>query len=139
MKTALALLSVVMLQASSDYTSAAQSIPGLDGMMVRIAEIEIDPESLDEYLAILKEESAASVRLEPGVISIYPMYEKDNPTSIRIVEIYASKAAYESHLQTPRFQHYKTSTLRMVKSLRLVDMAPIDAASMPKIFAKLGK
>ena len=76
----------------------------------------IDSNYLDEYLSILKEESEASVRLEPGVISIYPMYQKENPTEIRILEIYADKEAYESHLQTPHFKHYKTSTQEMVKS-----------------------
>ncbi len=45
-------------------------------MMVRIAELEIDPITIDEYINILKEEAEASVRLEPGVICIYPMYPK---------------------------------------------------------------
>jgi quinol monooxygenase YgiN len=108
-----------------------------ENMMIRIAELEIDPTYLDEYLAILKEESAASVRLEPGVISIYPMYQKDTPTQIRILEIYADKAAYESHLKTPHFLKYKTTTLEMIKSLRLVDMGAIDEETLPELFYKL--
>lgn len=106
-------------------------------MMIRISEIEIEPDYLEEYNAILKEESAASVRLEPGVISIYPMYQKDHPTQVRILEMYADREAYESHLKTPHFQKYKTTTLKMVKSLRLIDMEPIDAETMPQIFCKL--
>ena len=58
-------------------------------MLVRISEIQIHLEHLDEYNAILKEEAEASVRLEPGVISIFPMYQKGNPTEVRILEIYA--------------------------------------------------
>ena len=106
-------------------------------MIVRISEIQIDPDRLDEYNAILKEESEASVRLEPGVISIFPMYQRENPTAIRILEIYASRAAYESHVQSPHFQKYKTTTLPMVKSLKLIDMEAIDPATMSRIFAKL--
>ena len=106
-------------------------------MMVRISEIQIDPSRLDEYKAILKEEAEASVRLEPGVISIFPMYERENPTAVRILEIYASRAAYESHLETPHFAKYKTSTLPMVKSLRLVDMEAMDPATMTTIFGKM--
>lgn len=106
-------------------------------MMIRISEIEIEPEYLDEYLSILKEESKASVELEPGVISIYPMYQKGNPIEIRILEIYADKEAYESHLQTPHFKHYKTTTLKMVKSLKLVDMNAIDEETMQMIFEKI--
>lgn len=106
-------------------------------MMVRISEIEIVPEHLEEYNAILKEEASASVKIEPGVIAIFPMYQQENPTQIRIIEMYANKAAYQSHLQTPHFQHYKTNTLKMVKSLKLVDMNSLDKETMIEIFKKL--
>lgn len=108
-----------------------------NNMMVRLSEIEIDSNYLQEYKAILKEESNASVRLEPGVICIYPMFQIKRPTQVRILEIYASKEAYESHLKTPHFQTYKSTTLKMVKSLNLVDMDAIDAEAMPVIFAKM--
>lgn len=108
-----------------------------NNMMIRISEIEIDSNYLEAYKKILKEESRASVLLEPGVISIYPMYQKENPTQVRILEIYASREAYESHLKTPHFQEYKTTTLKMVKSLKLIDMEAIDAETMHSIFRKL--
>ena len=108
-----------------------------DSMMIRISEIEIDPGYLKDYKAILKEESHASVKLEPGVISIYPMYQKEHPAQVRILEIYASRQAYESHLKTPHFLKYKTTTLKMVKSLKLVDMEAIDPEAMTIIFRKL--
>jgi quinol monooxygenase YgiN len=107
------------------------------GMLVRISEIEIHANYLEEYKAILKEEAEASVRLEPGVIAIFPMFEKENPTQIRILEIYASREAYESHLKSPHFQKYKTTTLKMVKALKLVDMEAIDAETMIGIFKKM--
>ncbi|AHJ97382.1 putative quinol monooxygenase [Hymenobacter swuensis] len=106
-------------------------------MMIRLSEIEIEPRYLAEYTAILREESASSVRLEPGVISIYPMQQQAAPQQIRILEIYASQEAYQAHLKTPHFQKYKTSTLPMVKALRLIDMQAIDPATMPALFRKL--
>ena len=105
--------------------------------LIRISEIEIHPEYLEQYKAILREESAESVRLEAGVICIYPMFQKDHPAQIRILEIYADRQAYESHIKTPHFLKYKKSTLPMVKSLKLIDMEAIDAESMPKLFQKL--
>lgn len=108
-------------------------------MMVRISEIEIIPEYLDEYKTILNKESSESVKLEAGVIAIYPMFQKENPTQIRIIEIYANQKAYKSHLQTPHFQHYKTTTLKMIKSLKLVDMTALDPEMMTLIFDKIGK
>jgi alkylhydroperoxidase/carboxymuconolactone decarboxylase family protein YurZ/quinol monooxygenase YgiN len=106
-------------------------------MIVRISEIEIVPEYLEEYKSILKQEAVASVKIEPGVIAIFPMYQQENPNQIRIIEIYANKAAYQSHIKTPHFLHYKTSTLKMVKGLKLVDMQSIDPETMLEIFKKL--
>ena len=106
-------------------------------MMIRISEIEIDSNYLKEYNAILQEESRASVLLEAGVIAIYPLYQKENPTQIRILEIYANREAYETHLKTPHFLKYKTSTLAMVKSLKLIDMDNIDSPTMAEIFRKM--
>jgi quinol monooxygenase YgiN len=108
-----------------------------DGMLVRLSEIQVDPQYLKEYTAILAEEAEASVRLEPGVVSIFPMYEKERPTEVRILEIYASREAYEAHLKTPHFQHYKTTTVKMVKSLRLVDMEVADTKTMATIFRRM--
>lgn len=108
-----------------------------EGMMLRIAEVEIFPQFLEEYVTILKTEAAASVDVEPGVLAIFPMYQKEDPNQIRIVEMYANKDAYLSHLKTPHFLHYKTSTQKMVKSLKLVDMKSIDPEGMKKIFRKI--
>lgn len=60
-------------------------------MLVRISEIEIYPEFLEKYKAILKEEAAASVAIEPGVIAIFPMYQQEDQTQVRIIEIYADR------------------------------------------------
>ena len=108
-------------------------------MMIRIAEIEVDSNYIKEYKAILQEESSASVQLEPGVIAIYPMYQKENPTQIRILEIYENRKAYEAHLKTAHFLKYKTTTLEMVKSLKLVEMNNIDSQTMAEIFRKMSK
>jgi quinol monooxygenase YgiN len=108
-----------------------------NNMIIRISEIEIDSTYIEEYKKILKEESRASVQLEPGVICIYPMYVKERPTQVRILEIYADQNAYGSHIKAAHFQIYKTSTLKMVKSLQLIDMDAIDAETMPILFRKL--
>jgi len=116
----------------------APTIPLMDAdMIVRISEIEILPEYLEAYNAILKEESSASVKLEPGVIAIFPMWIKNRPNQIRIVEIYKNQAAYKSHIASPLFQVYKTGTLKMVKDLKLIDMSLLDPETMQEVFRKL--
>ncbi|WP_337427935.1 antibiotic biosynthesis monooxygenase family protein [Parasutterella sp.] len=54
-------------------------------MIVRIAEIQVDPANLDEYLERARTIGADSVANEPGVIAIFPMQDKRNPGQIRIL------------------------------------------------------
>ena len=108
-----------------------------DSMLVRISEIEIYPEYLDEYLSFALNVGAASVRNEPGVIAICPMIQQRDSCQVRILEIYASREAYKHHLTTEHFQTYKQGTLHMVKSLDLVDMKPMNPTAMPEIFLKM--
>ena len=93
--------------------------------MVRLAKLVIDSTQLKNYNALLKEEIEASVRLEPGVLTLYAVAEKKDPTLITILEIYADTIAYKLHLQTPHFIKYKNETKDMVKSFELVETDPL--------------
>ena len=93
--------------------------------MVRLAKLVIDPKQLDAYTALLKEEIEASVRLEPGVLTLYAVSEKEHPSHITILEIYANTDAYKAHLLTPHFLKYKNGTKEMVQSLELVETVPL--------------
>lgn len=92
---------------------------------VRLSKITVDPDQLDSYNTFLKEEIEASMRLEPGVLSLYAVSEKEHPNRITILEIYADENAYQSHIQTPHFLKYKQGTLDMVKELELIDTLPL--------------
>lgn len=87
--------------------------------LVRLSKITVDPAQLDAYNAYLKEEIEASMRLEPGVLTLYATADKKQPNKITILEIYADREAYEKHIQTPHFQKYKQGTLSMVEELEL--------------------
>lgn len=93
--------------------------------LVRMARIVIDPSQLGAYRAALQEGIETAVRVEPGVLSLYAVYEKDRPTHVTVMEVYADQAAYQSHLQTEHFKKYKRITKDMVRSLELVDVVPI--------------
>lgn len=101
----------------------------MDSRIVRIAELEIDPDQLAAYRPLLAEEIEASVDKEPGVLMLHAVAEKDRPERIRILEVYAGREAYEAHLLTPHFLKYKTETSNMVQSLRLVDVDPVMMCS----------
>lgn len=114
------LLATAMVRDSVDTFAQQVQSP-----VVRLAELHIDPSQLEEFKAALRDEIEASIRLEPGVLTLYALSVKGDPAQIRIFEMYADAAAYEAHLQTPHFKKYKTGTQGMVKSLVLVETDPI--------------
>ena len=93
--------------------------------MVRLAKLVIDSTQLENYNVLLKEEIETSIRVEPGVLTLYAVAEKNDPTHITILEIYADTVAYKLHLLTPHFIKYKNGTKDMVKSLELVETVPL--------------
>ena len=105
-------------------------------MIVRIAEIEVYPQYLEEYLTFANEVDRLSIEREPGVICLFPMQSAEDSCHIRILEIYASEEAYQQHLKTDHFLKYKQGTLHMVKDLKLPTMKPLDPEAMKLIFKK---
>jgi len=109
----------------------AASVPGLaaaDDMQrlyVQEAEIEIDPAQLEDYKAAVTEQIETATRVEPGVLVLYAVSEKDNPARVRVFEIYRDADAYRLHLETAHFKKYKTTTEKMVRSLKLIQTTPI--------------
>jgi len=75
-----------------------------DKRVIRIAKIKIDSAYLDSYKMAVKEQIETAVRLEPGVLMLYAVYDKNIPTDVTVFEIYADTAAYQSHLQTAHFK-----------------------------------
>jgi len=92
---------------------------------VRVAEIEIDPAQIEPYRAAAKEQIEAAVRLEPGVLTLYSVADREDPSLVFVFEIYADVDAYKAHLETAHFKKYKSTTQDMVKSLKLRDTVPI--------------
>jgi quinol monooxygenase YgiN len=96
---------------------------------VRVADIDVDPAQRDAFIAAVKEEMDESVRVEPGVLALYAVAEKDAPSRLRFFEIYASEAAYSAHLESPHFRRYRTTTEPMIRSRQLTETIAIQLSS----------
>lgn len=96
-----------------------------EAQMTRLSKITVHADHLPAYRAALAEEVRASMALEPGVLSLYAVFDKEDPTRLTILEIYASRQAYEQHVKSSHFLKYKDGTLHMVRSLELVDVDPL--------------
>lgn len=101
-------------------------------LVVRIARLQIDSGQLENYKAALKLHAETAIRVEPGVLTLYAVYEKDHPTRVTVFEIYANADAYKAHLKTAHFLQYKTTTKDMVKSLELMETVPIALETKAK-------
>lgn len=132
MKRILTILSIML-----GLTVTAQAYENKnDDMIIRISEIEVYPEYLDEYLIFAKEVAKVSIEKEDGVISIYPMMVIKNSNQICILEIYKNEEAYKNHIASAHFQKYKQGTISMVKSLDLVDTYQLVPENFAKIFKR---
>jgi quinol monooxygenase YgiN len=99
---------------------------------IQIAEIDVDPAQLDNYKAAAAEQIEAAVRLEPGVLALYSVSNKDNPAHVTVFEIYRDRDAYLAHLQAAHFLKYKATVEKMVESLKLILVDPVMLAAKAK-------
>ena len=109
-----------MLAAATGAAVAQES-----GQYVQLAEIVVDAAQLDAYKAAVQEQIDAAIRKEPGVLVLYAVSEKDDPTRVKVFEIYRDRSAYEAHLGSDHFKKYKATVEKMVKTLKLVQATPI--------------
>lgn len=103
-----------------------------DGSRTQLANIVVDDAQLEQYRAALQEQAETALRIEPGVLMLYAVADKKNPTHITILERYASEAAYQAHLKAPHFLKYKATVKDMVKSLELVETTPLTMEAKAK-------
>ena len=96
-----------------------------ENSIVRLSCIEVDQAQLTEYCRFAEECGRTSMAKEPGVLFMFSMADKRQPNKITILEIYADRAAYESHIKSPHFQKYKQGTIKMVQKLELLDQTPL--------------
>jgi quinol monooxygenase YgiN len=120
-KRALKIIMIIMITFASNSNSFAQD----KNLVVRIANLQIDSAQLENYRSALRLHAETAVRVEPGVLTLYAVYEKDHPTHVTVFEIYANADAYQAHLKTAHFLKYKATTKDMVKSLELMETVPI--------------
>ena len=94
---------VIIAAFAFTVSMSAESSAQKSKQIVQLAKLQIDPAQLDAYKAALKEGVETALRVEPGVLSLYAMADKENPTHITLVEVYADEDAYKAHLKTAHF------------------------------------
>lgn len=93
---------------------------------IRMAHLQIKPEQLEAFTAAVKEEMEAALRVEPGVLAIYAVADKNDPTKLTFIELYVDEAAYQIHRNTPHFQKYFHTTKDMIADRVLLEAVPVE-------------
>lgn len=120
----LLLLAILLLTMKIDHAKSQD-----DPKYLRIARITVDKVKLSDYLTALRTQMESAVRDEKGVLSYSALADKERPERITIFETYASKEAYQFHIQTEHFKKYKTTVADMVLELELTDVTPVAIRS----------
>lgn len=64
----------------------------------------VKPGCVEDFLAAIKVNAAASVASEPGCLVFDVSQDRADPELIYLYEIYCDDAAYEAHTQTAHFR-----------------------------------
>jgi len=83
-------------------------------MYAIIVDFEIKPDRLAEFLPLMAENAAASMREEPGCQQFDVCQGPDTPHRIFLYEIYDDRAAFETHLASAHFRRFDAATREMV-------------------------
>lgn len=106
---------------SFSLISAAEKQP-----VVRMAHIEVKPGMRDAFISAVTEGMRTSVQVEPGVLALYCVADKEHADKLIFFEIYASEEAYHSHRATPHFKKYIETTKNMSISKSLLETMPVE-------------
>ncbi len=98
-----------MLLPTHNGAAAAESAP----LLVMAVDYDVVPGQIDNFLAALRENGAASVK-EPGCRELNVTVSQKDPNHVFIFEVYDNAAALEAHLATEHFKKYKAVTKDMV-------------------------
>ncbi|MDO4937062.1 MAG: antibiotic biosynthesis monooxygenase [Sutterellaceae bacterium] len=111
---------------------------------VRMAEIYVKPDHVESFKEIVNTNMRLSVEKEEGVISIYAVQDKNDPTHLTFFEIYADHDAYLKHTQTEHFKNYIAQTKDLAVSKKLIEvngagLYPDPVKSWPQTASTQGK
>jgi (4S)-4-hydroxy-5-phosphonooxypentane-2,3-dione isomerase len=91
------------------HQAGAQSGP----LLINAVNLDIVPAEFDKFMAVAKENGAASVH-DPGCREFNIVVSKDDPHHVFFFEVYDDAAALDAHRATEHFKKYAAATKDMV-------------------------
>jgi (4S)-4-hydroxy-5-phosphonooxypentane-2,3-dione isomerase len=117
---AIALAAMALMLPLRHQAALAQSAP----LHIHAVEYDVVPGQVDNFLAALKENGAASVK-EPGCREFDIAVSQKDPNHVFIFEVYDDAAAAQAHTATEHFKKYKEITKDMVVKREVKPLASV--------------
>ena len=89
------------------------------GAFVIIAEFEVKPDRLEQFLELAKTDASQSVAVEPGCHQFDVTLDREQPNRVVLYEVYDDEAAFDAHLRTPHLEAFRTGIDNLVVSRQL--------------------
>lgn len=119
---AIALAAMALMSPVRHHAAVAQSAP----LHIHAIDYDVVPGQVDNFLAALKENGAASVK-EPGCREFDIAVSENDPNHVFIFEVYDNAAAAQAHTATDHFKKYKEITKDMVVKR---EVKPLSSVAM---------
>lgn len=87
---------------------------------------QINPETADAFLDLMRQNARASVRDEPGCHQFDVCTDADRPGEVFLYEIYDDRAAFEAHMTTAHFISFDAASAPFVLSKDVQCFAQVD-------------
>jgi quinol monooxygenase YgiN len=86
------------------------------GAFVIIAEFEVKPDKLEQFLELARTDASHSVEREPGCRQFDVTLDREQPNRVVLYEIYDDEAAFDVHLKTPHLAAFRAGIESLIVS-----------------------
>ena len=86
------------------------------GPLVIIAEFEVKPGKLAEFLALAEVDARRSLADEPGCRQFTVSVDREAPDRVVLFEVYDDDAAFDAHLETPHLKAFREGIEPLISS-----------------------
>lgn len=86
-----------------------------EGAFVIVAEFEVRPEALEQFLELAKTDAGQSVAKEPGCHQFDVTVDRST-SRVLLYEVYDDQAAFDAHLGTPHLAAFRAGIESLVVS-----------------------
>jgi (4S)-4-hydroxy-5-phosphonooxypentane-2,3-dione isomerase len=95
------------------------SAPAGTPTFVVVVDLEIVESAVEPFMALLRDNAAASLASEPGCRQFDVCVDPEAPASVLLYEVYDDRAAFDDHLKQPHFTAFDADAAPFIASKRV--------------------